>query len=68
MKVDNFAVSVQWGSGHHYFLNTEYQSDDEAYAAGNKAAKELKKSRARKNNRLKPTVYVWLRRYSIGMD
>lgn len=68
MKVKEFAVSVQWGNGHHHFLKTDYESEDAAYHAGDEHAKRLARQRKSNKRGAKPTVYVWLRRYSIGVD
>lgn len=60
MKPLPFMVSIQWGSGHHYFLHG-YNSREEACRAAEAHLKHLvqrERQRTRKNT-LKPTVYVF---------
>ncbi len=59
MKVKSFAVSVQWGEGHHYFVRTDLESELAARDDATARAKQLAKQKHKHN--LKPSVYVWTR-------
>ena len=56
MKVDKFAVSVQYGRGHHFWLRTDYLDVNKASSAA--AVKRQRRMRLWKRG-FKPTVYVW---------
>ena len=55
MKIDKWAVSVQWGHGHHYFL--KYFSNEPAAEIA--AEKHLNDLKARYKKGAKPHVSVW---------
>ncbi len=62
MKTTAFAVSVQWGKGHHYFiasdLDTKHQADLAARGAQLATMKVFEKKKGRAPQ---PHVYVWQR-------
>jgi hypothetical protein len=51
MKVSRYAVSVQWGAGHHYF-EKYFNTKPEATAYAENWKHKIVK-------RLKPTVHLW---------
>jgi hypothetical protein len=55
MKIDKWAVSVQWGEGHHYFL-AYFPTEGEAEEVAEAHATQLK---ARYKKGAKPHVAVW---------
>ena len=56
MKAAKYAFSVQWGSGHHYFLRT----DDDIEKVSHWATSQAEMLRRRQGKRgAKPTVHVW---------
>ena len=56
MKIRKYAVSVQWGAGHHYFLHF-YATQEEAQVA---AERHLQMLKQRQNKRgAKPHSMVW---------
>lgn len=59
MKPKGYAISVQWGSGHHYFVRTDCKDPAEAIADAKARQGVLAKKRHKHN--LRPTVYVWQR-------
>lgn len=62
MKAKKFAVAVQWGAGHAYFLSY-YDSEVIAMKVAEEIAKDLIKKRNAKPTKKRgttPTVYVWL--------
>lgn len=61
MKPSDYAISVQWGGGHHYFT-TFTETEGEALSRAEALAKNLIAQRARKPGPRKgtvPVVYVW---------
>ena len=56
MKAGRYAVSVQWGSGHHYFVHTD-NSLELSVAEVNKHKQALARRRPKHN--LVPTVHLW---------
>ena len=57
MNVKDFAVTVQWGKGMHYFVTTELTSRPDAEALAARLRALHKKHQKQKG--AKPTVYVW---------
>ena len=60
MKIDKFAVSIQWGSGYHYFMG--YYSDEaQAQSAADEAVEGIKKDRAKKKGSkgATPHGFIW---------
>lgn len=51
MKVSRYAVSVQWGVGHHYF-EKYFDTKETAFAYAQTWKHKIVKS-------LKPTVHIW---------
>jgi len=56
MKIDKYAVSVQWGEGFHYFLNYFATPEAATYAA--KTHENYLKARQGKRG-AKPKTYIW---------
>ena len=56
MIAGQYAVSIQWGAGHHYFVWTGDSSEKAlSIGAGYQATFAAKRPR----HNLKPAVYVW---------
>jgi len=56
MDVKVFAVSVQYGKGHHYFVRTDIVLYHDALTF---ARAEIRKLEKRYKRGAKPTVYIW---------
>lgn len=59
MKVDQYAVSVQHGEGHHYFLRYEPTQKEAEELAVCQIKGEIARRAARNNKGAKPKVHVW---------
>ena len=59
MKTSAFAVSVQWGNGHHYFIRSDLATEEEArpiFDEHNRIAQGTKRKRG-----FKPQAFLWKR-------
>lgn len=60
MKPSKYMLSVQWGSGHHYFLGTTYTTKETVKTAQSVTQEELTTRSNRTSKRgARPTVYAW---------
>ena len=56
MEVKNFAVSIQWGKGMHYFSQTDHETEEGAIQIAEKIAKNIDKNHKKG---ARPTIHVW---------
>lgn len=62
MKTSSFAVSVQWGAGHHYFVATDLDTQHAADLMAKKMQVVTMKTFEKKAGRApRPHVYLWQR-------
>ena len=62
MKTAKFAVSVQWGNGHHYFIDSGLEEEGAArdLAAQHRRLVEAT-AKSRTHRGFKPQVFLWKR-------
>jgi len=65
MNVSKFAVSLQWGKGMHYWVDTDLSSNEAALKVAEAA---IKRSLRMKAKNLKPTVHVWIHNYALNKE
>ena len=67
MKALEFAVVVQWGGGHIYFLSFHETGEEAQLAANRTEIRENNKHNSRRRRGAKPSVMVW-RKLSTGLQ
>lgn len=59
MKIERYAVSVQWGGGYHYFVSYHEDLKGASASAIIVQTKEDRNFAKRKNKGAKPQTHIW---------
>lgn len=59
MEVKNFAISIQWGKGMHYFYGTAFDDINQTLSTASVALAHALNQQNKNKRGAKPTVHIW---------